>query len=70
MSTIKNLHIYRDDLGFLRDLKEQYEFMGKPVKLEGNHLTVYATPPRKPSKKRDKNERHDASNVRQVSDNR
>lgn len=53
MTTAKNLYLYRDNEEELKRIAEEYVFLGRSVKIEGNKLTVFALPPRKPKKKGD-----------------
>lgn len=43
MAKIKNKRIYSDDIGWLKDLRQEYqEYGGFDTSLEGNCLTIYA----------------------------
>jgi hypothetical protein len=63
-----NLYVYRDDLDELKRIAEEYVFLGKSIKLEGNKLTVFATPPKKPTKKKDRNDRDKGRSPRPTRD--
>jgi hypothetical protein len=51
MAKVRNYHVY-GSVEYINRLKEDYEFLGKWVRLEGpGHLVVLALPPKKETKK-------------------
>jgi hypothetical protein len=63
-----NLYIYRDNPEDLQRIADEYAYLGKSVKIEGTKLTVYATPPKKPTRKKDKNDRDKGRSPRPTRD--
>ena len=54
MAKVRNYHI-RGSVEFINRLKEEYEFLGRHVRLEATgHLVVLALPPKKEKKKFDR----------------
>lgn len=52
-----NIYVYRDNLDELKRIAEEYVFLGRSVKIEGNKLTVFAIAPKRPSRKKDDNDK-------------
>lgn len=50
----KNQHLYNTDQSVLIRLAEEFRLIGRYVKLESGHLTVFALTPKKVVKKDDK----------------
>jgi hypothetical protein len=56
----RNYYIYREDVDVLKTLAEEYQSMGRDIKIEGNRLTVFARKIVKPvAKKVDRKRRDD-----------
>lgn len=50
MTKPRNLYLY-GSLEELKRLKEEYDILGRPSKIEGDRLIVFALAPKKPKKK-------------------